>query len=61
MAIIRRMTPDAIAWYERNISDVSCRYESVAAETVHGWLVGLLPNAPVLVLDVGAETGCDAA
>jgi hypothetical protein len=55
MAIIR---PDAIAWYERNISDVSRRYESVAAETVHGWLVGLLPNALALVLDVGA--GLDA-
>jgi protein-L-isoaspartate O-methyltransferase len=37
------------------------RYESVAAETVHGWLVDLLPNAPALVLDIGAGTGRDAA
>jgi SAM-dependent methyltransferase len=40
---------------------VSRRYESVAAETVHGWLVDLLPIAPALVLDVGAGTGRDAA
>jgi SAM-dependent methyltransferase len=37
------------------------RYESVAAETVHGWLVDLHPNAPALVLDVGAGTSRDAA
>ena len=53
--------PDAIRWYDQNVSDVSRRYESVAAETVHGWLVDLLPNAPALVLDVGAGTGRDAA
>ena len=39
----------------------SRRYESVAAETVHGGLVDLLPIAPALVLDVGAGTGRDAA
>ena len=53
--------PDAIRWYDQNVSDVSRRYKSVAAETVHGWLVDLLPNAPALVLDVGAGTGRDAA
>ncbi len=52
---------DAIRWYDHNVSDVSHRYESVAAETVHGWLVDLLPNAPALILDVGAGTGRDAA
>jgi hypothetical protein len=61
MAIIQRMMPDAIRWYDQNVSDVSRRYESVAAETVHGWLVDLLPNAPVLILDVGAGTGGDGA
>ena len=61
MAIIQRMMPDAIRWYDQNVSDVSRRYESVAAETVHGWLVDLLPSAPALVLDVGAGTGRDAA
>jgi len=55
------MTSDAVRWYDQNISLVSPRYESVAAETVHRWLVDLLPNAPALVLDVGAGTGRDAA
>ena len=52
---------DAIHWYNANAADLSRRYESVAAETVHGWLVDLLPAAPALVLDVGAGTGRDAA
>ncbi len=52
---------DAIRWYDANAEDVSRRYESVAAETVHGWLADLLPSAPALVLDVGAGTGRDAA
>jgi len=52
---------DAIRWYDANAEDVSRRYESVAAEIVHGWLVDLLPRAPALVLDVGAGTGRDAA
>jgi ubiquinone/menaquinone biosynthesis C-methylase UbiE len=59
VAIIQRMMPDAIRWYDQNVFDVSRRYESVATETVHGWLVDLLPNA--LALDVGAGTGRDAA
>jgi SAM-dependent methyltransferase len=37
------------------------RYESVAAEKVHGWLVDLLPKPPALILDVGAGSGRDAA
>jgi len=52
---------DAIRWYDANAEDVSRRYESVAAEIVHGWLVDLLPSEPALVLDVGAGTGRDAA
>jgi hypothetical protein len=31
------MMPDAIRWY--NVSNASRRYESVAAEAVHGWLI----------------------
>jgi hypothetical protein len=46
---------DAIRWYDANAEDVSRRYESVAAEIVHGWLVDLLPRAPALVLDVGCK------
>ena len=61
MAIIQRMMSDAIRRYDQNVFDVSRRYESVAAETVHGWLIDLLPNAPALVPDVGAGTGRDAA
>ncbi len=52
---------DAIRWYDANAENVSRRYESIAAEAVHGWLANLLPNAPALVLDVGAGTGRDAA
>ena len=52
---------DAINWYETNAEALSRRYESVAAESVHGWLVDLLPRAPALVLDVGSGTGRDAA
>jgi len=40
------MMPDAIRWCDQNVSDVSRRYESVAADTAHGWLIDLLPNAP---------------
>jgi ubiquinone/menaquinone biosynthesis C-methylase UbiE len=54
------MMSNAICWYDQNISDVSHRYESLASETIHGWLVDLLPNPPALVLDVGAGTGRDA-
>jgi len=36
-------------------------YESVPSETVHDWLVDLLPEAPAAVLDVGAGSGRDAA
>jgi SAM-dependent methyltransferase len=52
---------DAIRWYDQNISIVAPRYESVEAETVHDWLVDMLPDAPALALDVGAGTGRDAA
>jgi hypothetical protein len=59
MAIIQRTMSEAIRWYDQNVFDVSRRYESVAAETVHGWLVDLLSKAPALALDVGAGTGRD--
>jgi len=52
---------DATRWYDANAEDVSRRYESVAAEIVHAWIVDLLPSVPALVLDVGAGTGRDAA
>jgi SAM-dependent methyltransferase len=52
---------DPPSWYNAHVSEVSARYEHLVAENVHGWLVGLLPKAPALVLDVGAGTGRDAA
>jgi hypothetical protein len=36
---------DAIRRYDANAANVSRRYEAVAAEAVHGWLVDLLPAA----------------
>lgn len=52
---------DAIRWYDTHVSEVTSLYESVASEAVHRWLIELLPQAPALVLDVGAGTGRDAA
>jgi 2-polyprenyl-3-methyl-5-hydroxy-6-metoxy-1,4-benzoquinol methylase len=37
------------------------RYEALAAEKVHAWLVPSLPTSPALVLDIGAGSGRDAA
>ena len=45
------MMSDAIRWYDQNVSDVSRRYESVAAETVHGWLVDEPDPGSTLSLD----------
>jgi|TARA_Y100000294_G_scaffold157166_1_gene158567 protein-L-isoaspartate O-methyltransferase len=50
---------DAIRWYDDHAAEVTPRYESVAAEIVHAWLIDLLPKAPALVLDVGAGSGRD--
>ena len=36
------MMSDAIRWYDQNISEVSRRYESVAANTVYGGWTPLL-------------------
>jgi hypothetical protein len=57
VAIIQRMMSDAIRWYDQNVSKVSRRYESVAAETVHGWLVDLLPEAPAVSLPANDHFG----
>jgi SAM-dependent methyltransferase len=52
---------DAVDWYERNARSLAARYEGVAPESVHGWLLNLLPSNPGMILDVGAGTGRDAA
>jgi len=52
---------DPIAWYERHAAQVVSSYEALPPGRLHGWLDGLLPAAPALMLDVGAGTGRDAA
>ena len=52
---------DAVHWYDAHAAEIASRYESAASEVVHSWLIDLLPQAPALVLDVGAGTGRDAA
>lgn len=49
------------SWYEQNAATVIPAYESLRAEDIHSWLLGLLPDRPSLVLDVGAGSGRDAA
>jgi len=51
----------AVDWYERNAERLAAQYESVTPESVHGWLLDLLPSDPGVILDVGAGTGRDAA
>ena len=51
----------AVTWYDDNAEMIAARYEEVAVEVVHGWLVDLLPPCPAMVLDVGAGSGRDAA
>ena len=52
---------DPIIWYERHATQVVGSYEALPPERLHGWLNGLLPAVPALVLDIGAGTGRDAA
>lgn len=52
---------DPIAWYERHAAQLVSSYEALPPGRLHGWLDGLLPTAPALVLDVGAGSGRDAA
>ena len=56
------MSKDAsIAWYDRHVADVAAAYEALDPDQLHGWMRDLLPEAPGLVLDVGAGSGRDAA
>ena len=54
-------TASAITWYDRHVADVAAAYEALDPDQLHGWMRDLLPEAPGLVLDVGAGTGRDAA
>ena len=51
----------AIPYYNANASALVSQYESLAAESLHSWLVDLLPKNKNLALDVGAGSGRDAA
>ena len=51
----------AIAWYDDHATELAAQYESLAPESVHGWVADLLPQGKALALDVGAGTGRDAA
>jgi hypothetical protein len=53
---------DTVGGYDRAAADLAARYESVAAEAVHGAFASLMPRGPDrLALDVGAGSGRDAA
>ncbi|MBD1999275.1 hypothetical protein H6G00_22125 [Leptolyngbya sp. FACHB-541] len=41
------------SWYEQNAATIISAYESLRAEDVHSWLLGLLPDRPSLVPNVG--------
>lgn len=53
--------PDSVRWYQKNAPQVAERYESIAAEDVHDWLIRFLPENPGRILDIGAGSGRDAA
>lgn len=51
----------AISWYDKNASEVAGSYELAKTENVHEWFFEYMPNRSLLVLDVGAGSGRDAA
>ncbi len=59
LEVLVRMV-DPVAWYDANVETVTARYEGIAGEDIHGWLLDLLPALPATLLDIGAGTGRDA-
>ena len=57
----RGMIPLPMAWYDDNAELLAPRYEALPARELRAWLAHLLPQAPAIVLDIGAGTGRDAA
>lgn len=55
------MPSDAVSWYDAHARDLSQSYEALRTEDLQGWLAGLLPEPPAVVIDIGAGTGRDAA
>jgi hypothetical protein len=54
-------SPDPVSWYSSHAAAIAPVYDALDSATLHGWLDGLVPPAPALVLDVGAGTGRDGA
>ena len=50
---------DSIRWYQKHARVAAQRYESVAAEDLHGWLQKFLPEESGRILDIGAGSGRD--
>ena len=51
----------AISWYDKNAAEVAGSYEVAKTEKVHEWFFDHLPNRQLMILDVGAGSGRDAA
>jgi SAM-dependent methyltransferase len=51
----------AYRWYEANAAEVATRHEALDPEKVHHWWLDQLPKPPVVILDIGAGSGRDAA
>ena len=51
----------AISWYNKNAAEVAGSYEVADTEKVHEWFFDHLPKRPLMILDVGAGSGRDAA
>lgn len=48
-------------WYDSRAPECASASEALDAAALNGWLSGLIPEAPGLVIDIGAGTGRDAA
>jgi hypothetical protein len=53
--------PRSLGWHDENAPALAEAYEALDPTVVQAWLVGMLPRAPALVLDIGVGTGRDAA
>ena len=51
----------AISWYDKNAAEVAGSYEMAKTENVHEWFFEYMPKRPLVILDVGAGSGRDAA
>ena len=51
----------AMSWYDKNAAEVAGSYELAKTENVHGWFFEYMPKRPLVILDVGAGSGRDAA